>query len=198
MPKIVDHAKQKEKIAEAVWRIIRRDGLEGASVRNIAEEAGLPMSSMRHYFSSQAQLFAFSMQMVNIRVEERIRCSLPANSAPTFEGLKYVLLQVLPVDEERRLEMEVWFSFVTKSLSDPQLKELSDQTYEGLLRLMKLVIHTLVNMQLARPGLNAELEAKRLYALVDGLAIHGIMRTDQVTPGEMDAILTHHLRSLCQ
>jgi AcrR family transcriptional regulator len=48
MPKIVDHDKQRVLVAEAAWRIIRKNGMEQASVRNIAEEAGISVGSMRH------------------------------------------------------------------------------------------------------------------------------------------------------
>ncbi|MEN2447820.1 TetR family transcriptional regulator, partial [Bacillus sp. JR_15] len=59
MPKIVDHEKQKEKIAEAVWNVIHRDGLEQCTVRNVAKEAGLSAGSMRHYFPHQSELFIY-------------------------------------------------------------------------------------------------------------------------------------------
>lgn len=33
MPKIVDHENQKEIIAGAAWRVIQKNGIEGATVR---------------------------------------------------------------------------------------------------------------------------------------------------------------------
>ena len=58
MPKIVDHDKQRQRVAEAP-----AGDSEGwtrkATVRNIAEEAELSVGSLRHYFTSQAELLAF-------------------------------------------------------------------------------------------------------------------------------------------
>jgi hypothetical protein len=48
-----------------------------------------------------------------------------------------------------------------------------------------------------RPDLNQELEIDRLYALIDGLAIHAVLRPDQVNGQLMDEALTLHLASLC-
>ena len=73
MPKIVDHEARRKELAEAAWRVIRREGLEGASVRNVAKEAGMSLGSLRHYFATQSELLAFSMRMVGERVKERIK-----------------------------------------------------------------------------------------------------------------------------
>jgi Uncharacterized protein conserved in bacteria len=59
VPKVVDPAERRRELAEAVWRVIRRDGLEQASVRNVAREADLSMGSLRHYFATQSELMAF-------------------------------------------------------------------------------------------------------------------------------------------
>ena len=48
MPKIVNHTLQKEKIAKATWSVIRKVGMDKASVRNIAEEAGLSVGALRY------------------------------------------------------------------------------------------------------------------------------------------------------
>ncbi|MBY6274089.1 MAG: TetR family transcriptional regulator, partial [Bacillaceae bacterium] len=60
MPKIVDHEQRKERIAEACWRVILKRGMKGATVRNIAKEAGLSPGSLRHYFSSQGDLYLYA------------------------------------------------------------------------------------------------------------------------------------------
>ena len=73
MPKIVDHNKRKKQIAEAVWRIIVREGLDSVSVRRVADEMTMSLGSIRHYFNSQDELLSFSMQLVSQRVNERIQ-----------------------------------------------------------------------------------------------------------------------------
>ena len=50
MPIVVDPEERRRDLAEAVWRVVRRDGLERASVREVAREAGVSMGSLRHYF----------------------------------------------------------------------------------------------------------------------------------------------------
>jgi len=47
-----------------------------------------------------------------------------------------------------------------------------------------------------RPGLDDALEAERLHALLDGLALHAAMRPEQMSPQRIVAVLVGHLDSL--
>ncbi|MFM1654813.1 TetR/AcrR family transcriptional regulator [Brevibacillus sp. B_LB10_24] len=196
MPKIVDHEKQREKLAQAAWRVIRRDGMERASVRNIAAEAGLSVGSMRHYFSTQSELLAFSMKLVSDKVKERVRnISLTGR---LVEDILSLLYELLPLDEERSAEMEVWVAFTAKALADPALQSLSREVSEDMRRGILKLIQSLIRHEPACSGLNPELEAERLYALIDGLAIHGVMQPERLTPEWIRSVVIHHVQSLCR
>ncbi|PWW33061.1 MULTISPECIES: TetR/AcrR family transcriptional regulator [Paenibacillus] len=196
MPKIVDHDKQRLLVAEAAWRVIRRDGMEQASVRNIALEAGISAGSMRHYFSTQSELLLYAMNLVSERVSNRIT-QMSFNSSP-LENMKLLLLELLPSTDEKMAEMEVWYAFTAKSKSDPVLKEHANKVYNELRHAMATVITYLMELNLSRTDLDKELEIERLYALVDGLGIHAILRPDQMNTKIMEDILTMHLATLCR
>ncbi|UPK44108.1 TetR/AcrR family transcriptional regulator [Paenibacillus pabuli] len=196
MPKIVDHDKQRLLVAEAAWRVIRRDGMEQASVRNIALEAGISAGSMRHYFATQSELLLFAMNLVSERVFTRIT-QMSFDAAP-LENMKLLLLELLPSTDEKMAEMEVWYAFTAKSKTDPALKEHADKVYDDLRHAMATVITYLMELNLSRTDLDKELEIERLYALVDGLGIHAILRPDQMNTKIMGDILTMHLATLCK
>jgi AcrR family transcriptional regulator len=195
MPKKVDHENQKHLLAQAAWRVIQKNGIEGASVRKIAEEAGLSAGSLRHYFSNQNELLAYSMNLVSERVKTRIQ-----NASYTddhFENMILMLGELLPLDEERRLEMEVWIAFNIKALVDPALAELSSRVYQEMKEGIRRVIEGIKNTGLSSSDLNIEEEAERLHALIDGLALHGVMKPALFTGDKMKGILRRHLSSLC-
>ena len=196
MPKIVDHDKQRLLVAEAAWRIIRRDGMEQASVRNIAEEAGISAGSMRHYFSTQSELLLYAMNLVSERVSNRIK-QMSFNGSP-MENMKLLLLEFMPNTDEKMAEMEVWFAFAAKSKTDPALKALADKVYDEIRQAIATVITYLVKLNLSRADLNEELEIERLYALVDGLSIHAVLRPDQMSSKIMENALSLHLEALCR
>ncbi|MFC9712571.1 TetR/AcrR family transcriptional regulator [Paenibacillus sp. NPDC056933] len=196
MPKIVDHDKQRLLVAEAAWRVIRRDGMEQASVRNIAVEAGISAGSMRHYFSTQSELLLYAMNLVSERVSNRI-AQMSFDASP-LENMKLLLLELLPSTDEKMAEMEVWYAFTAKSKTEPALKEHADKLYDELRHAMATVITYLMELNLSRTDLDKELEIERLYALIDGLGIHAILRPDQMNTKIMDDILTMHLVTLCR
>ncbi|WP_404451084.1 TetR family transcriptional regulator [Virgibacillus necropolis] len=195
MPKIVDHEKRKIKIAEATWKVIVDEGLEQATVRKIAKVADMSVGSLRHYFSTQSELFAFSMKLVSDRV--RNRAENKYYDGPPLESMQELLSEFLPIDEERRIEMEVWMVFSSKTLVDPNLKALSQEVYDEMHRASKMVVEGLIESGLASQALNKSLEIERLYALIDGMALHGILHPDRFSVEKMQTTLKYHLKALC-
>ncbi|MFC5747282.1 TetR/AcrR family transcriptional regulator [Actinomadura rugatobispora] len=188
MPKVVDPAARREEVAAAVWRVVRRDGLDRASVRNVAAEAGLSMGSLRHYFGTQSELLNFTLHLIIERIEARIARIGP--EAGPRERAERILGEVLPLDEERAAENQVWLAFNARALVDPELRALCEKAHD--------VLHAGCR-ELARalaPGSDVELETDRLHALVDGLAVHAAMRPERATPTRMRAALTRHLDAL--
>ena len=55
MPKVVDVEQRKTELAAAVARVIARSGIEGASMRQVAAEAGWTTGTLVHYFSASAR-----------------------------------------------------------------------------------------------------------------------------------------------
>ena len=50
----------------------------------------------------------------------------------------------------------------------------------------------------AAPGLDVDLEAELLYAVVDGLAVHAVVRPERATDDVVAAVLARHLDGLCR
>ena len=195
MVKIVDHDKRKIEIAEATWRVILRDGLPGATVRSIAAEAGISLGALRHYFSAQEELLSFAMNLVKERAEARIRNGMQVTLPPREKALR-LLLELLPVDDEKMAEMEVWFAF---TFHRTHAQKPSGTDPDGILRLVRWVLDALDSQRnLLRPGINKELEAERLYALIDGLALHALLEPERIRPERMREVLSAHLDGLCR
>ncbi|WP_433472583.1 TetR/AcrR family transcriptional regulator [Spirillospora sp. CA-142024] len=192
MPRVVDPVERRRELAEAVWRVILRDGLERASVRNVAREAGLSMGSLRHYFGTQDELLAFALGMVIERIESRIAALAP--QADPRRRAELVLAELLPMDAERRAENEVWLAFTARALVDPDLRALRErgraQLRAGCLRL----VEDLLGPEAARE--DVDLETERLHALLDGLAVHASTRPDLYGPELMTAVMSRHLDRL--
>lgn len=194
MPRVVDPTTRRQELAEAVWRVIRRDGVERASVREVAREAGLSTGSLRHYFATQSELLAFAMQLVTERVQARVAAlDLPADRRLRAEA---VLAELLPLDDERRAEMAVWLAFLGQSLVDPALRQLRAESDAQLLAACRYLVAELGAAGEVASGLDVDFEAERLNVVLDGVALHAVSRPQQVTPEVMRAVVAAQLDSL--
>jgi AcrR family transcriptional regulator len=192
MPKVVDPVERRREVVEAVLRVIRRDGLEQASVRNVAREAGLSMGSLRHYFASQSELMVFAFRTVIDRIESRL-ARLEPESDPRRRA-EHVLAELLPLDDERRAENELWLAFTSRAMVDPALGDLRDEGYDALRAGCRAILTDLSAAGLAPTDVHTETE--RLHALLDGLAVHAAMRPDIHTAESLKAAIGRHLDAL--
>lgn len=188
---MVDPIARRRELAQAVWRVVRRDGLERASVREVAREAGVSTGSLRHYFGSQSELMVFAMRLVIEHIEERLAVlEIPADP---LAAARTVLAELLPLDHERQAENEVWLAFTARALVEPELRALRREAYDLLRAACKKWVAPLI------PGVAAEaveMEAERLFALLDGLAVHSAMQPEQAAADHLLAVLDHHLRQV--
>ncbi|GEN85945.1 TetR/AcrR family transcriptional regulator [Oceanobacillus sp. FSL W8-0428] len=198
MPKKVDHQKRKIQIAETTWKVIVEEGLEQATVRKIAQASDLSVGAVRHYFASQSELLHFSMELVSERVIQRAKERKFSKEQNPLEFVAEGIYEVLPIDEERKIEMEVWLAFSAKVLIDKTLQELSNKVYQDMHQGLKNVVQVLQLFEIAKEGLDLELEVNRLHAIVDGMAMHHLLNPEQFTHEEMIKTLNYHLQSLLQ
>jgi AcrR family transcriptional regulator len=188
----VDPVERRQDLVEAVLRVIRRDGLEQASVRNVAREAGLSMGSLRHYFVSQSELMVFAFRTVIDRIEARLAMLAP--EPDPRRRAERVLAELLPLDDDRRAENEVWLAFTSRAMVDPMLRALRDEGYDALQHGCRAILADLSAAGLAPADTQAE--AERLHAWLDGLAVHAAMRPDIHTAESLTAAITHQLDAL--
>lgn len=189
MPKIVNHERRRRELAEAVWRVILRDGVEGVSVRNVAAEAGWSTGALRHYFGTKEELLGSGAQLLEERVMGRIE-SKHHGDTPR-KAARSVLCEILPLDEERRADGALWFAFAARSLVDPRIAEEYEVVFDGGRELCSRVVHHMAEGGWLVSGLIPDTEAARLHALVDGLAVHGLM--GRLGEEEMLDVLDAHL-----
>jgi AcrR family transcriptional regulator len=194
VPKLVDREERRRELAHAVWRVIRRDGVDHASVRTVAEEAGWSPGALRHYFATQSELLAFAMRLVAERIEDRIAALTPA--ADPRAAVEQVLHELLPLDDERRAENEVWLAFTARALTDPQLRSQYNEVHDALHLASSSALEKLVARDPAKGSAPTALQVERLHALTDGLALHTAVRPDLMPPDHIAAVLRLHLDAL--
>lgn len=192
VPKVVDHDERRELIADALWRVVRRDGYAAVSVRTVAAETGMSTGALRHYFGSQDELIAFAMRSLMERARARVAAA--GEDATGLDGLVRVLEEVLPLDAQRRAESEVWLALVAASRTEPTLRPLADEAHRSLRGLCDSVVRVVA--QLSVGDLDLEVETDRLHGLVDGLAVHGTLYPRMMPRARIRAAIRRHVTDL--
>lgn len=135
MPKIVDHDERRLELVDATWRIIAEVGIEGATMRQIALEAGFSNGALKPYFESKDTLLTFAFTHVLNKTNERIEQAVAGRNG--LVALRAFCLEVLPLDQERIREARIVIPFWQRAASDTDKRDLyreSLQQWHGVLR----------------------------------------------------------------
>ncbi|MBU8791557.1 TetR family transcriptional regulator [Oceanobacillus caeni] len=194
MPKFINHDKKRKLIAEAAWKIIEKEGIEKASIRRVAAEAGMSPGALRHYFSTKDEMLLF---IIEYYIEEgKKRSDHKEWSKNPLQAVEEVLLELVPIDEEKKIETSVWWIFALRSLTSDALKEKKDEMTDGTYDLANSMIKILTLKGILSESVNADLESSRLSALIEGLSFHTLLRPDVYTPEKVKEVISYHLKTL--
>ena len=128
MPKIVDWDARRDEILSATWRVIARDGIARATIRAIAREAGCSRGILAHYFDDKADILGSALLMSHRRVVARMEAG--AAGLTGLDALRVIMLEALPLDEQRDLEAQIEISFWGRALGNPALRELQHAEFD--------------------------------------------------------------------
>ncbi|MDX6744118.1 TetR/AcrR family transcriptional regulator [Actinocorallia sp. A-T 12471] len=119
MPKLVDHSARRREIIHATWRLIAEHGIDGATMREIAREAGFANGALTHYFEGKDDLLRASFEFVYEETNSRIGAAM--GDATGLAALRLFCLEVLPLDQTRLLEAKIVLPFWGRTTADPVL-----------------------------------------------------------------------------
>jgi len=191
VPKNVDHENRRLELAGALWRVAARDGLQAATVRSVAAESGWSSGALRHYFPSKSDMLLFAVDHAIGEVRRRVDRIDP--SGPGLSPLRSLLEELLPLDEQRRVESDAWFTLAVRAQTDPELRQRRREV-DGLIR---SAVRGVVR-QIVASHRDTDVETMRLHALLDGLVVQAIARPPVLTPADIRAVLDAHLSELAR
>lgn len=175
MPKIVDHEARRELIADTVIRVIGTRGFDAATVRIVAAEAGVSAAAVQRCFATKAELLRFVLHHANACFTARVQARMAREPDPTDEsvGLRVIVDEMLPLDEERRLTCAATLALLAYSATDPAAGEILRSAYLGAHAFFRRVFD---------PD-----TAVAFYALISGL--QGPLLVGAITPAQAQAVL---------
>ncbi|GGQ86736.1 TetR/AcrR family transcriptional regulator [Kitasatospora griseola] len=193
----VEHEERRRQIAEALLRIADTQGLQSASMRAVAAEAGVSLRLVQYYFETKEGLLLDALARLGAQLQDRMaRWITAAGSPPTPRALvTAVLACILPTDAESRRIARTYTAYYALVLNDPAaLEKHGTGQAEVLESFLAKQLRTAQQDGTLSPARNPEITAAGLAAMVNGLG-------QSVLGGQRDgetalAILTHHLDEL--
>lgn len=164
----------KRRVAQALTRVVAREGIAGVSVRAVAAEAGVSGGTVQYHFSTRVEMIRYAMEWTSAQVEQRL-AAVP-RWGEIREWTREILLELLPLDVERRREHAIWLAFVAHAATDPMLADLKRRTNLKLNELYSRIVvarrgGSVSATGAVRPAPGSEADAILLQSLLDGLSL---------------------------
>ncbi|MFG2823787.1 TetR/AcrR family transcriptional regulator [Kitasatospora sp. NPDC048365] len=118
-----EHEERRRQIAEALLRIADTQGLQNASMRAVAAEAGVSLRLVQYYFETKQGLLLDALARLGAQLQGRMETWIAeAGSPPTPRGtVTAVLSCILPTDPESRRITRTYAAYYALVLTDPEV-----------------------------------------------------------------------------
>ncbi|MEU7180249.1 MULTISPECIES: TetR/AcrR family transcriptional regulator [Streptomyces] len=123
MPKQVDHRERRETIARALWRVVEQRGIAHASVREVAQEAGISHGAVQHYFATREELLVFAMDFASEQTSLRVADGVRELGNPPHprDMLRAMLTEMLPLRPDARATSRMSAAYVLEALHNANI-----------------------------------------------------------------------------
>lgn len=118
MPRVVDHEQRRQQIVRATRAVLARDGVDGATMRNIARQARCTTGRITHYFAGKDELMVAVLRSIHRSSRQRMERALGDGD----DRLDRVINATMPVDQERWDEWAIWMTFCAHAAHSEALR----------------------------------------------------------------------------
>ena len=192
--KAAKYSNRRREVAEAAWCVIARDGLEGASMRAIAQELGATTGVVNHYFRDKDELMLFALERVFENLYKDMEACANVNQG--VERLEQMILAVLPLAPKGIQGWLIWIAFLGYAIGRNKLIEEHQKRYDSLREMIYQELAALKNTKLIRDDIDLRLEANALIAFVDGIGIGCAICPDQFHPEQQRYLVKRYITTL--
>lgn len=173
VPRTADHDQRRRSIARAFQDLLAESGPTGTTYPRVAARAGVSVGLIQHYFASKEELLRFAYADCLARRDARIAQHVADGEAagrPIAAMLSASLLELVPLDPERRAEHGVVQSLLTGALHDPALADVARAAAVELHARATTALENAKECGEVRPEVDAAAGATVLLATAQGIA----------------------------
>ncbi|MES9511792.1 TetR/AcrR family transcriptional regulator [Streptomyces sp. NPDC000609] len=195
MPKQVDHRERRETIARALWRVVDQRGIAHASVREVAQEAGISHGAVQHYFATREEMLVFAMDFASEQTSLRVAESIREIGSPPHprDMLRVMLTEMLPLHPDARATSRMSTAYVLEALHNANIRT---RTRDGLAHgrdLIEQIVRQAITDGHISPHRDPATETNLLLALT---GLTPLIELNVIEPQEALTAVDQHLDQL--
>ncbi|SFN65300.1 transcriptional regulator, TetR family [Pseudonocardia ammonioxydans] len=182
------------RILEAVFALVRRDGVAAVSQRRVGAESGINVGSVRHHFPTRESMMIAAADEVGRRMERRLAgCPqpVPGDRDAAVAALEAVCRALIPIGDRGRDELVVLQEFLVAARLSETYRPLAGRMGADLRSVLRAALTPLVADDAA-----LDVEVELLVAVIAGLSAE-LVQPHGMAPGTDPAeVVGVHLRRL--
>jgi len=179
MPKLVNHDERRIQIAEAVLRVVAREGVRGVTIRDIAAEADWSIGVITHYFDDKQALLVAALAQATARVRARME---EASVITDPKKRICALLEAgMPLDPARTATCRIFFYFWAEGAVDKAVRAELARGYVWWRVAVRKAIEAARTEGLF-PSLPADALTEMLVGVAEGLGVQGMFDAKAMPP----------------
>lgn len=167
-----DH--RKERIVTAAIAILKEEGIERCTARNIAQHAGIPLGSVSYHFASKREILLAALRAIARMRQHDIEQWAATAQINNLEHSLAKLILEHSVGEGRALTV-VTYELYVMGMRDPEFREISQEMFTTLERTLTAVC--------------GSDRARRLAPRVDGVQMDILLHDQLPTVEHIAALL---------
>ena len=176
---------RRQDLVDAALKLIGQGGPKAATVRAIADEAGVTAGLIRHYFKTKEELVRFAYQDLMTELDVKRKPDQQMNHAEPKSRLAQHIVTTITVPNLGSDTVGKWAGFLHVVRQDDALREMHRAKY---LQERKFLENLIVE---AQPNLD-QIQLKRstiaCLAILDGLWLEGSLISDSFEQDEIAAV----------
>ncbi|MFT4152031.1 MAG: TetR family transcriptional regulator [Paracoccaceae bacterium] len=176
---------RRDALITAALDLVSEGGVAAATVRAIADRAGVTPGLIRHYFVSKEELIRAAYRSHMDGMTQDALAVVAAGPADPVSRLAAFIAATLSPPVTSGPSVGRWAGFLHVALSDPAMQDAHEAGYLGFRDVLQVLI-----ADLGRPQDAAALrrDAIACNAVIDGLWLEASVIPDRFLPGEIVAI----------
>lgn len=163
-----------QKILDSAYKCISEKGYAHASLRDIAEDAGVALSQLNYYYKNKEGLFTEVVRALSQNYIDEVEAKLQKGGSAK-ERLNRLIAYFKATMHDRPDILKLLFDFVSMSFWNPSFKKLLSSLFNNVSDLIKKYVFEDSAAKIRHGKFSAETLAKSIVGTIFGTAMQYVL-----------------------